>query len=304
MTAHDRTRLTDHLERHHTPVMTTEVMEFIHPKRCSVIVDGTTGEGGHSRIFLENADCRVICFDADSDMLSMAKRNLSNFSSRVEFIHSNYSDIKNTLASIGINGVDGILLDLGISMAHIKGLKRGITFSDNQPLDMRLDTSKGFPASYYINSMTENEISDVLWKYGEERQSRRIAKAIVSTRRKVRIENTDKLVEIITKAYMGRSRINPATRSFQAFRILVNNELRHLEDAIPDCLECLMPGGTLVIISYHSLEDRIVKYSFKNANPEEYVILTKKPICPSDEERISNRASRSAKLRAIRRVDD
>lgn len=304
MTAHDRTRLTDHLEHHHTPVMRAEVMEFIHPENCSIIVDGTTGEGGHSRLFLENSRARLVCLDADSEMLSKAKRNLSEFPGRTHLVHSNYSEIKSVLTHIGIGGVDGVLLDLGISMAHIKGLKRGITFSEEQPLDMRLDTSKDSPVSYYINSITESEIADILWRYGEEKQSRKIAKAIVTERSKNKIETTEDLADIITQTLKGWHRIHPATRSFQAFRIFINEELHHLEKAIPDCLECLMPGGTLVIISYHSLEDRIVKHSFRAVNPEEYNILTKKPLKPTDEEKSSNPASRSAKLRAIRRKHD
>ena len=303
MTAQDKTRLIVHLERYHTPVMPSEVMELIRPAKCNIIVDGTTGEGGHSRIFLESSKADAICFDADSEMLELAKKNLSEFKDRTTFIHANYSEMKEVLKNKNIHGVDGILLDLGISMAHIKGLKRGITFSGDQPLDMRLDTTTGLPVSYYVNSLPEHEIADIIWKYGDERKSRRIAKAIIWERDKGKIETTGQLAGLIQKSIGRQGRIHPATRTFQALRIFVNRELEHLETAIPNCLDTLLPGGTLVVIAYHSLEDRIVKHLFKKTDPEEFEILTKKPLVPSEDEIHENPPSRSAKLRAMRRID-
>ncbi len=283
--------------------MPDEVMEFINPSQCSAIVDGTTGEGGHTLLFLKNSNANLYCFDADSEMMILAKKNLTEYKDRVTQIHSNYSQIKEQLKEHGINGVDGILLDLGISMAHIKNFKRGITFSDDQPLDMRLDATDGDPVSYYVNSLPEDELADIIWKYGDERKSRYIAKSIITERRKEKILTTGRLADIIQKSVGRHGKIHPATRTFQALRIFINRELEHLETAIPKCLDVLFPGGTLVVIAYHSLEDRIVKNIFKNSDKEEFQILTKKPVVPSDDEIKNNPAARSAKLRAIRRID-
>jgi len=302
MDMQDRTRLTADLKPFHTLVLLNEILAYFKQTGCKVFVDGTTGEGGHTLGFLKNTDAHVVCFDADSEIQQRAKERLQDYAERVTFVHSNFRYILKELAKASYTHVDAILLDLGISMAHLKDINRGITFATDQPLDMRLDTTEGLPLSAMLPQMTESEIADVIFKYGEERASRRIARAIVYYMDKKPITTTGELAGLIEKSIGRKGKIHPATRTFQAFRIFINQELTSLELAIPQCLDCLAPGGILAVISYHSLEDRIVKHMFKDAKGDEFEVLTKKPIIPTEQETESNRAARSAKLRIIRRV--
>lgn len=305
MVVDDRTRLTTHLgQYHHTPVMLSEVLEFLHAGEGGTFIDGTCGEGGHSKAILESSDnAKVVSLDLDKNLLLVAKERLKNFEGKTTFVHTNFADIDRAAWLAGAQKVKGILLDLGISMAHIKGQERGITFNLDQPLDMRLNPEIGEPASRLIGRMKFEELEQVIRDYGEEHFSGRIARAIINERRKTKIETTGQLVEIISKVVPKGGRVNPATRTFQALRILINGELENLAEALPKCLELLEFGGTLVVISYHSLEDRIVKNAFKEAAKTGFSILTKKPLEPTEQEIQANPASRSAKLRAIRRGD-
>jgi 16S rRNA (cytosine1402-N4)-methyltransferase len=283
-------------------VMPAQIMDFLCPEEGGVFVDCTTGEGGHSEMILNLSDkSRIICLDLDLNMLHKAKERLSKFEGRTTFVHANFCDINKAMELAQTTLVKGILMDLGISMAHIKGEERGITFAHDQPLDMRLDSMVGSPASYYVNKLKFEELAKVISDFSEERFAGRIARAITESRQKNRIETTTQLVEIISKVVPKTGKINPATRTFQALRILVNSELENLHEALPKCLRYLCGGGVLVAISYHSLEDRIVKNAFKDADPNSFEILTKKPLEANEDEVAENPASRSAKLRAIRR---
>lgn len=277
-------------------------MDFLGPEEGGIFVDCTTGEGGHSEIILNLSDkSRMICLDLDLVMLHKAKERLKPFEGRATFVHANFCDIDKAMQLASATLVKGILMDLGISMAHIKGEERGITFAGDQPLDMRLDPMVGSSASHYVNKMKFEELAKAISDFGEERFAGRIARAITDARQKNKIETTSQLVEIISKVVPKTGKINPATRTFQALRILVNGELENLQEALPKCLRYLCGGGTLVAISYHSLEDRIVKNAFRDADSNGFEILTKKPMEANEDEVADNPASRSAKLRAIRR---
>lgn len=305
MIAHDRTRLTTRLgqgQYHHTPVMLPEAMAFLRPERGGVYFDCTCGEGGHSEAILKaSLNSKTVCMDLDLNMLMVAKERFKEFEGRTWFVHTNFADIDKAASLANVANSDGILMDLGISMAHLKGEKRGITFMEDQPLDMRLDVNRGEPAHSILLRIKFEELASAISEYGEERFAGKIARAIINAREKEPINTTGQLVKIISSVVPRSGRINPATRTFQALRILVNQELESLEEAIPKCLDMLGWDGTLVVISYHSLEDRIVKNAFKNAADKGFEILTKKPLCPSEEEIEANPASRSAKMRAIRR---
>jgi len=286
----------------HRAVMVKEALEFLNTANGGIFVDGTCGEGGHTEaILLSSPNAQTVSFDLDEKMLKIAKTRLSQYANRTNFVHNNFNEIDKALKNLGILDISGILLDLGISMAHLKSEQRGISFNGDQPLDMRLNQSSGIPLSDILKTMNQTELEQILNEFGEERQSKKIARAIVEFNKNHTIKTTGQLTEIILSVLPRFGRIHPATKTFQALRIYTNSELDNLRTALPKCLDILKSGSTLVVISYHSLEDRIVKQAFKEADKEQFTLLTKKVVIPTYDEVASNPSARSAKMRAIRR---
>ncbi len=292
----------------HVSVMPQEVMKLLDVKPGDVIVDGTLGMGGHSALIAEKLgkSGHLIGVDRDSSSLTEAKRRLGNFAFRIDLLQGSFVDVGRLLAEVKINKVNGVLLDLGISSFQLDDPQRGFSFLKDGPLDMRMDQQQGPSAEDLVNSLSEQELSKIIFEYGEDRFARRIAKSIVWHRAEERIKTTHQLARVVLKALpagLSRSRIHPATRTFQALRIEVNKELEILQDALRSWFEALAPGGRLCVISFHSLEDRIVKNTFKFfAGQEQGLILTKKPLEPTDEESQNNSRARSAKLICIERL--
>ncbi len=292
----------------HIPVMMKEVQEAIHLKKGGIFVDGTLGLGGHARAILTQIgpEGRLIAIDRDKESLKLAQEHLKEFSAQCEFVHEDFRYLDRVLNNLNIKEVDGILLDLGVSSLHLDNPERGFSFQADGPLDMRMDQESPISAYDLVNSLSENEISTIIKEYGEERWHRRIARYIVSERGKQPIETTAQLRDIILRAIPYRNykdRSHPATRSFQALRIAVNRELESLERALEVGINFVKVGGRIVVISFHSLEDRIVKLRFRNLSQEGQVkILTKKPLRADEEEVSLNPRSRSARLRAAERI--
>ncbi len=288
----------------HIPVLLQESVEILLGSGGRVFLDCTVGLGGHAReILRRNPDSYVIGIDLDEYALEKAQENLKEFEGRFSLYRANFRDMDEVLAEEGIEKVDGILMDLGVSMLQLKS-GRGFSFQEDAPLDMRMGREQSLTAYRVVNEYPQKELVRIFHEYGEERFSGRIAKAIVRAREKRPIETTAELVEIITSALptpRRRGRIHPATRVFQAIRIEVNRELENLQVALEKTPSLLKRGGRLVVISFHSLEDRIVKNFFKD-HRSQFRVLTKKPLTPKEEEIERNPASRSAKLRAGERV--
>ncbi len=288
----------------HVPVLLEEATDLLTANRGKVFLDCTLGGGGHAKRILEKVpDAYLIGIDLDEHAIEVAKENLKEFEGRFSIYKANFRDLDLVLREEGIERVDGILFDLGVSMLQLKS-DRGFSFQTDSPLDMRMDTDQRLTAYDVVNKYPERELERILREYGEEKLSKRIAKAIVRRREKKPIETTGELVDVVLSVYPERlkhSRIHPATKVFQAIRIEVNKELENLKTALEKTPELLNPGGRLVVISFHSLEDRIVK-RFLKERQDTFKILTKKPITPSEEEIKVNPSSRSAKLRAGERV--
>lgn len=284
----------------HCPVMKDEVLQYLVPKReNAVLVDCTLGEGGHSELFLQKyPDLKVIGLDRDDAIRAKAINRLSPFGSRFEAKATWFDEFWKNYDG---PQVDLILFDLGISVFHYEESGRGFSFRKSEDLDMRLNAKEGFSARDVVNTYGEEELADVIYKYGEERYSRRIARAICEYRKNRAIEKTDELAEIIYSCVPGEyrhRRIHPATKTFQALRIEVNGELDRIETALENAVNALLPGGRVGVITFHSLEDRPVKWFFKN-HKDSVEILTKKPVIPSEEECRTNSPSRSAKFRVV-----
>jgi len=291
----------------HQAVLTAEVLTFLAPQRGGLFVDCTVGLGGHARVLLEHGASRVIGLDRDREALSQAHTALSAWAEHVELHHANYKDVDAVLNTSQISSVDGVLADLGVSSLHLDGEGRGFSFRRDEPLDMRMDQSAGQTAADLIRNTSEQALADIIFKYGEERQSRRIARAIVEARRTSPVTSTGDLASIVRRSLRrrGYTRIDPATRTFQAIRIWVNQELEGLEVALEAMCRRLRMGARLVVISFHSLEDRIVKHTFRALERGGEVairVLTKRPVIPQDEEVERNPRARSAKLRVAERV--
>ncbi len=291
----------------HFPVLVEDVIEFLGPHPDGIYVDGTLGGGGHALKILERSwpTGRLVGIDRDEEAIAEARKSLKSYEVRTNIIHGNFSDLKTILAELKISGVDGIVLDLGVSYHQLTNSKRGFSFQWEGPLDMRMDRSQGEPASKLINTLPQGKLEGILRIYGEERWARRIAKAIVRHRQKTSITTTTQLRDIISSAVLKQPRhIQPATKAFQAFRIAVNDELSNLERVIRDGIPLLNRGGRLCIISFHSLEDRIVKETFRHYERDlgSITIITKKPIFPPKEEIAENPRARSARLRVAERV--
>lgn len=288
----------------HQPVMLKEVLEWLRPRRGQVVLDCTVGVGGHAAAILEElgAGGLLLGVDKDEEALDMAKRFLAPYAENVRLFHSDYRDVESVLEEAGVEGgkVDGILLDLGALSSQLDSPQRGFSFRHEGPLDMRMDISERITAAELLRKLSEKELADVFWQFGEERWSKRIARAI---KRESPIKTTTQLADLIKRTVPGRGRIHPATRVFQALRIAVNRELEGLETFLDNCHGFQRPGGRTVAISFHSLEDRIVKHAFlRNSRAGTYRILTKKPIRPSQQEVQENVRSRSAKLRAMEKI--
>ncbi|EPG76405.1 16S rRNA (cytosine(1402)-N(4))-methyltransferase [Leptospira fainei serovar Hurstbridge str. BUT 6] len=298
------------LEPVHYSVLYREILSFFldvfAPDQEILFLDGTAGEGGHSLLLLENFPrANIILLDRDSVMLSRAKARLEGFHDRTHFIEANFSEVDGEfLREAGIGRQpDGILLDLGISTFHLLHAGRGFSFRENEPLDMRLSASGGISAEDVINTYPDKALSKIFYEYGEERWTKKIVEAVLERRRHGRISYTGELAQLISRVIPrkfwppGR---HPATRVFQALRIEVNQELLHIEFGLSKLLEVLAPGGRFQVISFHSLEDRIVKNKFRDyARLSDAKVVTKKPVLPGEEEMRENNASRSAKLRVI-----
>jgi 16S rRNA (cytosine1402-N4)-methyltransferase len=293
--------------REHIPVMTAEAMRYLQPERGGVFVDCTVGLGGHARAMLEGGATRVIGIDRDRDALEHASSVLAPWAEKLDLVHSDYRAIDAVLESRHVDKIDGALADLGVSSMQFDEAGRGFSFQRDEPLDMRMDRSAGETGAELISRADEREIADAIYAFGEERFSRRIARAIVDARRNSPIDTTGKLATIVRRAIpaRGHQRIDPATRTFQALRIWVNRELDGLDAFIGAAARRLRIGARLVVITFHSLEDRIVKHTFRaleKSADAALKILTKKPLVPSDSEIATNPRARSAKLRAAERL--
>lgn len=286
----------------HKPVLVEEILSWSQPERMQVWVDGTVGGGGHWRALRERMpmDARLIGIDRDPtaiDRLRLQPIGEAGTTPREDLFVASYIDLPEVLAKLGVPGVDGILLDLGLSSDQLEDRERGFSFRFDSPLDLRFNPNEGRSAAEWIARLDEESLANLIYEYGEERMSRRIARAIVESRRETPIETTHQLYNLIHAHVRGgrHGRVDAATRTFQALRIAVNEELDHVEAALKHLPDCLNPGGRLLVISFHSLEDRLVKHAFKG-DPR-LQNLTKKPIVASNDEVRRNPRSRSAKLR-------
>jgi 16S rRNA (cytosine1402-N4)-methyltransferase len=290
----------------HVPVLLGEVLGALKPAAGDVVVDATVGAGGHGLRIAEavGASGRLIGLDRDPAMLALAQRRLEGHP--VTLVHDSFDTLREVLDSLGLDKVDGVLADLGVCSDQLDADYRGFSFSQEGPLDMRLDPTRGETAGALLRRMNERDLADLFWQYGEERFSRRIARRIVEDRRRAPIETTTELAELVRRCVKrprvaGRKKppIDPATRVFQALRIAVNDELGALDRLLAALSDCVRPGGRVALISFHSLEDRRVKQALRNrAVWEEW---TRKPVQAGDEEQCNNPRARSAKLRAATR---
>jgi 16S rRNA (cytosine1402-N4)-methyltransferase len=291
----------------HVPVLSAEVIEWLAPGRGGVFVDCTVGLGGHAAALLAAGAERVIGLDRDREALEAAGAALAGRGAAVELIHADFRRLASLLDERGLAAVDGVLADLGVSSLQLGGEGRGFSFQRDEPLDMRMDQSRGQTAAELVAAATEAELADIIFTRGEERFSRRIARAIVAARDGEPVTTTGQLARIVRRAVprKGRWRIDPATRTFQALRIEVNDELDDLDRFLEEAAGRLAAGGRLAVITFHSLEDRIVKHTFRRlaaGDGSPLRVLTRKPVLPSDVEVERNPRARSAKLRVIERA--
>jgi 16S rRNA (cytosine1402-N4)-methyltransferase len=306
----------------HIPVLLSEVLTALKPKSGEIIIDGTFGAGGYSKAILSAADCRVLAIDRDPEALASSEELASDFPGRFDAVLGRYSEMESLAAANGIDTVDGVVLDIGVSSMQLDQPKRGFSFAKDGPLDMRMG-AEGLSAADIVNNFDEAQIAEILFVFGEERRSRAIARALVKARSAAAITRTSQLAEIVS-GVLGRARDeakHPATRTFQALRLYVNGELEELAGGLSAAERVLAPGGRLVVVTFHSLEDRIVKRFFTRcATPpkegsrhlperkrEEFLpsfqLLNRRPVEPSEDEVRSNPRARSARLRAGVRTD-
>jgi 16S rRNA (cytosine1402-N4)-methyltransferase len=284
--------------------MVSEVLTHLEPARGGVFVDCTVGLGGHARALLDAGATRLIGFDRDPAALAYARGTLAPYGDRVELVHSDYRALDTQLEARGLATVDGILADLGVSSMQLDAEGRGFSFRRDEPLDMRMDTTAGPTAAEALRAVDEKTLADVIYEFGEERHSRRIARAIITARGQRAIDTTGQLAEIVRRAIprKGYQRIDPATRTFQAIRIWVNRELDGLDEFLAAASRRLAVDGRLVVITFHSLEDRIVKHTLRALQADGTIaVRTKRPIAPREAEIERNPRARSAKLRAAQR---
>jgi len=294
------------MDRLHEPVLESEVVELLEPSRGGLFIDCTVGLGGHARALLANGATRLLGLDRDASALAMAAESLTPWQDHVELVHADYRELPSVLESRGIDAVDGALADLGVSSMQFDSPNRGFSFRRDEPLDMRMDQSSGSTAAQLLAEVEEDDLANVIFRFGEERFSRRIARAVVAARQSAPIATTGRLAEIVRRAIprKGYQRIDPATRTFQALRIWVNRELEGLDAFLVAASRLLRAGARLAVITFHSLEDRIVKHAFRAlaAGEEAIRVLTRKPVIPGEAEVARNPRARSAKLRAIERL--
>lgn len=294
-------------EHGHIPVLLKETITLLDPKPGENVVDCTVGAGGHAESVLERTapDGRLLGMDLDETALESARRRLSRFGSRAMLVHGNYRDVGTVLLSFSFGPVHAALLDLGFSSLEIDDPARGFSLRTDGPLDMRYDRRQGLTAADIVNGWSADELARILWDYGEERSARRIAEAIVAARRRERIVGTARLVDVIAgalPAWRKRQRQHFAVKAFQALRIATNDELGNLREALPALWDALETGGRLAVISFHSLEDGIVKRFFRGLEREGKAELpVRRPVVPGEDEVIANPRSRSAKVRAARK---
>ncbi|MFY9402469.1 MAG: 16S rRNA (cytosine(1402)-N(4))-methyltransferase RsmH [Candidatus Omnitrophota bacterium] len=293
----------------HIPVMLREVLDFLDLKKGDLIVDATLGTAGHAKEILGRIlpGGGLIGIDRDENSLSIARQRLSEFGSACTFVHGNFVDIDKILEKLNVDKVDGILFDLGISSYQLKDAARGFSFQREGPLDMRMDKDSYISAYDLINNLNEEELSSLLWNFGEERWHNRIARILVKERQRQPIATTLELADIVSRSIPRRYRakhyrIHPATRTFQAVRIAVNRELEILSTAVSKAIFALRKQARICVISFHSLEDRLIKLAFRKAEAEGAIkILTPKPLTPALSETTFNPLSRSSKLRVAER---
>lgn len=313
------------MPEYHKPVLFNETLNLLDPKDGSVVVDATLGGGGHANGILDRIGPNglLIGIDRDPEAIEYNRRRLKDYGERVQIYQGNFSELKSILAAAGVPEIDGILFDLGVS-SHQLDAERGFSFMRDEELDMRMSREENTPsAADIVNGYSEFDLADIIWKYGEERYSRRIAKAIVERRALKPISRTSELADIVKSAVGSKYRrqeIHPATRTFQAIRIEVNRELESVESVIPYAVDALKVGGRICVISFHSLEDRIIKRTFRKLSgycecpskllecrcgaKEVLKVLTKKPVVAGDEEVRDNPRSRSAKLRCAVKINN
>ena len=301
----------------HQPVLYEEIIHALAPRDSGRYIDGTVGAGGHARAVVEACapSGRLLGLDVDPYALALARENLAPYGERVTLKQASYDHMLEAMQEMGWRTVDGIVLDLGVSSMQLDTAARGFSFQNEAPLDLRFNPDGGMTAAELVNSAEETELADMLYRFGEERQARRIARLIVEGRP---IRTTTQLAELVQRAYRDRQRVHPATRTFQALRIVVNDELAHLERALPRALQALRPGGRLAVISFHSLEDRIVKRFYREQSQEQvnppYMQqfeverparlreVSRKPIVASEAEVMRNPRARSARLRVAEKI--
>ncbi len=296
----------------HVPVLAEEICQWLDPKPGGIYVDCTVGLGGTSSRILKKTGghAYILGLDRDSEALAEAEKSLGAYGSRIKLYNGNYSHIKDFVQQEGFKRVDGVIFDLGVSSLQLDRPERGFSFANDGPLDMRMDKTQGPTAANLVNKLPEKELADLLFACGEERFSRRIARAIVESRNTFPLETTQALVSVIKEAVPAsyrKGRIHCATRTFQALRIRVNQELELLQPALEDAVSLLKKGGRICVVAFHSLEDRVVKHTFrafaKKAHPL-LALLTKKPVLACEEEVRQNPRARSAKLRVAQRLGE
>jgi 16S rRNA (cytosine1402-N4)-methyltransferase len=290
----------------HEPVLAGEVVALLAPRPDGTYVDCTMGLGGHTAALIGAGAGQVIGIDRDAEALAHARSRLSDAGARVQYIHADYRDVRGVLAARDVSAVDGVLADLGVSSWQLDDAGRGFSFRASGPLDMRMDRSSGPTAAEMLATVDETALADVIFQFGEERHARRVARAIVRARARAPLADTGTLASVVRAAAGGRGwqRLDPATRTFQALRIWVNRELDGLEAFLEDAVSLLRPGGRLAVIAFHSLEDRVVKHTFRRlcADVTACQLVTRKAIRPGDAETARNPRARSARLRAVEKV--
>lgn len=306
MTTPGPSRSTASDDARHAPVLASEVLELLAPRPGGVYVDCTLGAGGHTRRLVAAGAGLVIGIDRDASALDVAREALGEAATAVAFVHDDYRHLPAVLAARGVTTVDGVVADLGVSSMQIDDAARGFSFRQAGPLDMRMDRDGDETLADRLATVDETTLADVIWRFGEERHSRRVARAIVAARDRGDLVDTAALASVVRRAAGGGTwqRIDPATRTFQALRIWVNAELDGLEAFLESAAAVLAPGGRLAVIAFHSLEDRVVKHTFRRlaADRDRWQIVTRRPVVPGDEECGRNPRARSARLRVLERV--
>jgi 16S rRNA (cytosine1402-N4)-methyltransferase len=286
----------------HKPVLQSEVSNYLKPEPKSLLIDGTVGLGGHAATLLPRVlpGGRLLGIDRDATNLELARQRLSGFGDAVVLVHDRYANVRTHAYAHGFTHVNAILLDLGFSSVHVDDPDRGFSFQHDGPLDMRYDQSQSLTASEIVNTWSEEELARIFRQYGEELRARSIAHLMIEARKQEPMTRTLQLADLIASQRRQHGRLHPATKVFQALRMAVNDELGELERVLPECVNLLQPGGRLAIISFHSLEDRLVKNFFKNTSVLK--VVTKRPVTATREEIAANPRSRSAKLRVAEKI--